>query len=102
MSNQMPDLSSRLIRTPIKLQASHAVEVVRSDGHLSASNVEGEGSVPPPFSQGKRQDSTGRPLRHQMDNEPETHSTNMAPSLLSQDRVPHQDSTGATLTRIWG
>ena len=46
-------LNARLIlqtnQDPIKLQASHVVEALGSDSHLLASNVEGVGSVPPPF-----------------------------------------------------
>ena len=68
-----------------------------SDDHLPANNVEGVGSVPPPLSQGLHQDSTGRPLRHQTDNRLKTRSTDMAPSLLSKDVVPHQDLAGTPL-----
>jgi len=74
---------------------------VRSDGHLLANNVEGVGSVLPPLSQGLRQDSTDRPLRHQMDNELKTHNMNMAWSLLRKDVVPHQNLVGTSPTRIW-
>lgn len=77
------------------------MEVMGSDGHLLANNVEGVGSVPPPLSQQLRQGNTSRPLRHQMDNRLETHSIDMTSSLLSQEGVPHQDPASATPTRIW-
>ena len=77
------------------------MEVMRSDGHLLANNVEGVGSIPPPLSQGLCQDSTSRPFKHQMDNELKTHSMDMAPSLLRKDVVPHQNLGGTSLTRIW-
>ena len=76
------------------------MEVVTSDGHLPARNVEGVGSVLPPLSQGLCQDNTGRPLRHQIDNELKTHSIDIAPRLLVQNVVPHQDLAGTSPTKI--
>ena len=70
-------------RDSIKPYASHAVEVIRSDGHLPASNVEGVGSIPPPLNQGLCQDSTGRPLEHQTDDWLETHNIDIALRLLA-------------------
>ena len=75
---------------------------MRSDGHLQASNVEGVGSIPPPLSQGLHQDSVGKPLKHQIENRLEIRNMDMTLSLLSQDGIPHQDSVGATPTKIWG
>ena len=76
------------------------MEVVRSDGHLSANNVKGVGSGPPPLSQGLCQDNTSKPLLHQMDNELKTRSKDMPPSLLNKDVVPYQDLAGTSPTRI--
>lgn len=76
------------------------VEVIRSDGHLPANNVEGMGSVPSPLGQGLRQGSTGKPLRDQMNNGLKTRSMDLTLSFLSYEGVPHQDSAGATPTEI--
>ena len=78
------------------------VEVIRSDGHLPANNMEGMGSVPPTLSQCLRQDSIGRPLKHQTDDWLKTYSIDIASSLFVQDGVPYQDLVGTSPIRIWG
>ena len=55
-------LALKVDKRPITLKVSHLVEIMGSHGYLSISNVEGVGSVPPPFSQALHQDGTSRGL----------------------------------------
>ena len=75
---------------------------MRNDSHLPANNVEDVGSVLPPLSQGLRQDNTSRPFGHQTHNGLRTHSTDISPSLLIQNGVPHQNLACTSPTEIWG
>ena len=42
-------LTLQVYESPIKPKASYAMEIVGSYNHLPISNLEGEGSVPPPL-----------------------------------------------------
>ena len=44
-------LSLQVYESPITPETGHAVEVMGSHSHFPISNVEGVGSVPPPFNQ---------------------------------------------------